>query len=226
MRSASHALILLLCVSAQAKKPIEVADDAMQLDSVEGANQSLTALQPFEDFPALWRKARACAWLAEEFTDTKSRDQMAAKGIEYARRAIALEPDRVEGHYYLAENTRLQASAKGIAAYPMIPRARDQAALAAKADEKFDHAGPLRLLGRIYAEAPGWPASLGDPTAAVQYLQRALQLDPSYPENHLRMAKALKAQGKSFAQESRKLRAAPSKPEYAHRLMRWKSEAP
>ena len=198
----------------------------MQLDTVDGANRSLAILQPFGDYEALWRRARACAWLAEDYADNKTRGQLAERGMEYAKRAVAREPNRIEGHYYLAQNALLSGSTKSWSWLTMIPQVRDEALAAAKIDEKYDHAGPLRLLGVLYATIPGWPASVGDPTLAIQYLQRALQIDPDYPENHLRMAQALKADEQQYSQESLKVQSAPSKPEYAHRLVRWQREAP
>jgi tetratricopeptide (TPR) repeat protein len=226
MRSAGHALIFFLCAQAHAKSPDQKADEAMQLDTVEGANRSLAILKSFDDYPALWRKARACAWLAEEFIDKKTRAQLAEKGIEYGERAIALEPDGVEGHYYLAENRWLAAETRRLGLYAAMPRVRNEALAAVEADEKFDHAGPLRLLGAVYALAPGWPASIGDPEKAIEYLDRALAIDFDYPETWLRYAQAQKALGVSFTTASNKVRDAASTPEYAHRLLRWKREAP
>jgi hypothetical protein len=216
---------------------LKYADEEMSKDSVIGAENSLVALEKAigphaltvigKDYDALWRAARACAWVAEDLTDNKTRDQFAYHGVDYAKAAIALEPKRVEGHYYLGINTGLSASTRGLTAYPMVPRVRDEALAAAKADEKFDHAGPLRLLGGVYAKAPGWPASIGDPDKGVQYMEKAVKLAPEYPENHLLYGDALLAAEKSVdaAREYKQVMEAPNQPEYGHRLLRWKRDA-
>ena len=185
---------------------LKYADDQMKKDSVVAAENSLVALEKAigahavtvigRDYDALWRAARACAWLAEDFTDKKTREQFAYHGIEYAKAASALEPRRVEGHYYLGINTGLSATTKTITAYNMVPKVRDAAKAALKADEKFDHAGPLRLLGGVFAKAPSWPASIGDVEEGQKYLSRAVKLAPEYPENHLLYGDALAADSK------------------------------
>jgi tetratricopeptide (TPR) repeat protein len=57
-------------------------------------------------------------------------------------------------------------------------------------DAKFDYAGPDRNLGLLYLEAPGWPASIGDRSKARRHLERAVELAPDYPENHLCLLEA------------------------------------
>lgn len=216
---------------------IKYADDEMKKDSIVGAENSLVALEKAigehaltviaRDYDALWRAARACAWLAEEFTEKRTREQFAYHGVQYAKAAAALEPRRVEGHYYLGINTGLSATTKTISAYPMVPRVRDEAKAAARADENFDHAGPLRLLGGVYAKAPPWPASIGDNEEGQKYLSRAVQVAPDYPENHLLYGDALAGDDKvnEAAHEYKQVLDAPERPEYKHRMERWKRDA-
>jgi hypothetical protein len=214
------------------------ADEQMKHDSVEGAENSLVALEKAigphavtvigRDYDALWRAARACAWVAEEVTDKKTRDQFAYHGVQYAKAATALEPRRVEGHYYLGINTGLSATTKTISAYTMVPQIRDEAKAAQKADAGFDHAGPLRLLGGVYSKAPGWPASIGDNDEGLKYLSQAVKAAPDYPENHLLYGDALAREDDKLneaAHEYKQVLDAPEVPEYKHRLERWKRDA-
>jgi hypothetical protein len=179
------------------------------------------------DYESLWRGARACAWLADELTEPKQRDQFAQHGMQYAKAAVAVEPKRVEGNYYLGINTGLSAQTKTLRAYPMVPKVRDAAQAAVRANEMFDHAGPLRLLGSVFTKAPPWPASIGDVEEGEKFLARAVQLAPDYPHNHLLFGDALVANGKSgdAACAYQQVLEAPSVPEYAHRLEKWKKEA-
>jgi hypothetical protein len=179
------------------------------------------------DYDALWRGARACAWLADEFTDKHERERFASHGIKYSKAAVTLEPKRVEGHYYLGINTGLAATTKTIGAYNLVPQVRDAAQAAVKIDEKFDHGGPLRLLGSVYAKAPPWPASIGDVDEGLKYLTRAVALGRDYPHNHLLYGQAL-AEDDRAVQAARELKCvldAGPVPEWAHRLERWKREA-
>jgi hypothetical protein len=216
---------------------LKYADEEYLKDTVVAAENSLVALEKAigphaltvigKDYDALWRAARACAWVAGDFSDNKTRDQFATHGVNYAKAAVALEPRSVEGHYYLGINTGLSASTRSFSAATMVPHIRDEAMAAAKVDEKFEHAGPLRLLGGVYAKAPGWPASIGDPEKGVKYMEQAVKLAPEYPENHLLYGDALIADDKPIdaAREYKLVMDAPNQPEYAHRLLRWKRDA-
>ena len=57
-------------------------------------------------------------------------------------------------------------------------------------DEDFNYAGGCRSLGLLYRDAPGWPASIGNRSKARTYLQKAADLHPEYPGNHLNLLEA------------------------------------
>ncbi len=216
---------------------LKYADDEMKKETIASAENSLVATEKAigahaltvigRDYDALWRAARACAWIAEDFSDKKTRESFSYHGIQYAKAAKALEPHSVEGQYYLGINIGLSATTKTIGAVKLVSQIRDAAKAALKADETFDHAGPLRLLGSVYAKAPAWPVSIGDPDEGVKYLRRALTLAADYPENHLSFGDALAIDEKQqeAKAEYRRVLDAPTAPEYAHRLERGKKEA-
>lgn len=175
----------------------------------------------------LWRGARACAWLTEEFTDKTRRASYAQKGVEYAKRAIEIAPKRVEPHYYLGINLGLSATTKTIGAYSMVPKVVKAGETAIELDQNYDHAGPQRLVGTVYAKAPPWPASLGDIDKGIEHLSKAIQLAPDYPQNHLHYADALAADNRLDEAEAEYKRVLDAQipPEWAHRAERWKHEA-
>jgi tetratricopeptide (TPR) repeat protein len=178
-------------------------------------------------FELLWRGARACAWLTEEFRDSQRRASYAQKGMDYAKRAVDINPQRVEAHYYLGINTGQSATTKTVGAYMMVPRVVKAGEAAMKLDEKFDYAGPARLIGTVYAKAPPWPASIGDIDEGIKYLGKAVQLAPEYPQNHLHYADALLADGKlnDAEREYKIVLDAQVPPEWANRAQRWKYDA-
>ena len=178
-------------------------------------------------YELLWRGSRACAWLTEEFTDKQRRASYAQKGLDLAKRAVEVDPKRVEGQYYLGINTGQSATTKTVGAYMMVPRVVKAGEAARKIDEHFDHAGPSRLVGTVYAKAPPWPASLGDLDEGLQHLSHAVAIAPDYPQNHLHYADALVSDGKlaDAEREYRLVLDAKVLPEWAHRYERWKRDA-
>jgi hypothetical protein len=55
-------------------------------------------------------------------------------------------------------------------------------------NEKFFFAGPHRMLGRLYHQAPGWPISIGSKAKAAEHLERSVSLAPTFLNNRLFLA--------------------------------------
>ena len=179
------------------------------------------------NYELLWRGARACAWLTDEFTDKDRRGSWSQKGADYAKRAVAADGKRVEGYYFLGINLGQSATTKTVGAYMMVPKVLKAAETALKIDEKFDHAGPGRLIGNVYAKAPPWPASVGDVDDGIKYLKRAVEVAPDYPQNHLHYGDAL-VSDKQFDEALKQYQMvidAKVLPEWAHRAEGWRREA-
>ncbi len=82
------------------------------------------------------------------------------------------------------------ARTKTLGALRLVDEMETEFQTARDLDEKFDYAGPDRNLGLLYAEAPGWPTSIGNRSKARHHLQRAVLLEPDYPENRLNLLEA------------------------------------
>jgi tetratricopeptide (TPR) repeat protein len=114
------------------------------------------------------------------------------QGQSYAETLIREEPNRVEGHYWLALNLCGQADVGGkLLGRKLLPRILEELQRAVALDAAYDQAGAHRVLGRIYYEAPGWPLSVGDMAKSRQHLQAAVHLSPATSTNHLYLAETL-----------------------------------
>lgn len=187
-------------------------------------------LEP-KNYEAAWKAARACGWLADELYDPQNpgdnktkRAHFSGRGVEYAKAAMDANPGGVEGHYYSGINLGLSATTKTVGAKFTVPSVRDAAKKAMQIDASYDHGGPPRLLGSLYAEAPPWPASIGDPDKGVELLEQAQKLAPDYPLNNVLLGNALmKAEKYDEAKKQYQfVLDAQSRPDYAHFLAKWK----
>jgi tetratricopeptide (TPR) repeat protein len=114
------------------------------------------------------------------------------QGQSYAETLIREEPNRVEGHYWLALNLCGQAEVGSkLLGRRLLPRIMDELQGAIALEAGYDQAGAHRVLGRIYYEAPGWPLSVGDMQKSRQHLQAAVRLAPATSTNHLYLAQTL-----------------------------------
>ena len=48
-----------------------------------------------------------------------------------------------------------------------------------------EYAGPHRLLGLLYRDAPGWPISIGSKQKSKYHLEQAVKLAPEFPDNQI-----------------------------------------
>jgi tetratricopeptide (TPR) repeat protein len=211
---------------------IKFADAEYKKATPEAMENALKALSKAlakekTSYEALWRTARVYAWLGDEYTDDARVAESSQKGIDVAKLAIAADEKRVEGQYYLATCTGQFAFVKKLKAKDLVPLILDAAKKAVSADEKFDHAGPLRLLGSVYAQAPEPPTSVGDHEEGVKLLSRAVQLSNVYPQNHLLLGDALRINDNldQAEREYQVVLATPPSGKWGAREAKWKQAA-
>ena len=139
-----------------------------------------------------WQFARASFDFAELATNDLQRADLARLGIAACRQLLTHAPKSAPGHYYLAMNygELADAEAPSLAAYRLVKDVEREFRTAAELDEHFDYAGPVRNLGELYFQAPGWPLSVGNKHKAREWLERAVTLAPEYPENLLNLAES------------------------------------
>ena len=152
-----------------------------------------------EDADAAWQFGLACFDWSDLARDKADRAEIAQQGIAACRQAIARAAKGVGGHYYLALNLGQLASTKKLGALKLVGEMETEFQTAIGLDPLFDYAGPHRSLGLLYAEAPGWPASIGSRNKARLHLRKAVELVPAYPDNSLCLLEALLKWGEGDA---------------------------
>lgn len=148
-------------------------------------SQALKQFKSSNDYETAWKAAHACFEWAEFATKDPDRARLAQEGISAARRAIQLNPKGASGYHYLAMNLGQLARTRKLSALKMVDEMEESFLKAAELQPRLDYAGPHRSVGLLYREAPGWPISVGSKTKARQHLQKAVELCPEFPENHL-----------------------------------------
>ena len=137
-----------------------------------------------------WRFAEACFEWAEYATNDTQRAALAEEGIAAAKFATEMAPKSAAGHFYLAMNKGQLARTRTLTALPLVKEMEESFLRAIKLDPTFDYAAPHRSLGMLYLDAPGWPASIGNKSKARKHLEKAVELAPDYPTNHLALMDA------------------------------------
>jgi len=172
------------------------AEDHRQLYAARAEKEFLRTQAQFQsatnNTTNAWHFARACFDFSELATNKTQRADLARLGIAACHQVLVREPKSAPAHYYLAMNygELADAEAPSLAAYKLVHEIEREFKTAAELDEHFDFAGPVRNLGLLYLQAPGWPLSVGSKRKAREWLERAASLAPDYPESLLNLAEA------------------------------------
>lgn len=157
-----------------------------------GLYEKIIAAAPSYD--AYWEGARS-VWFVGDIEMRKAprrqRAAMLEKGVAWSRRAVALEPDRAEGHLWLGILLGLHAMSKSLFRQMSVAREiRQSAERAVKIDPAVECGAGLNLLGSYYQELPA--ALGGDDRRAVKILEKAVRICPIDPYHHISLAQALR----------------------------------
>ena len=173
----------LALLAEQPRDLVRVTDAAQKLE------QAARTLR--DDYQAQCDAAQALAFVAENGTNSSMRVEAAKSGIVLARRARELKSEGVEGYYWYAINVGWLADADRLYGLKAVAEMEPALRRAIELDQRYDFAGPLRVLGVLLLRTPGPPTSIGSPRKGLRLLQQATELFPDYPENFLYLAEAL-----------------------------------
>ncbi|MCL6620722.1 MAG: TRAP transporter TatT component family protein [Syntrophobacterales bacterium] len=151
------------------------------------AELRLSAAGP--DRPQVLARLARTAFLLAEHLPPPARDVYLEKGRHYAELLLTEQPERVEGYYWSSLNLCGTAKTCGAGrALRMLPEIEARLQRAATLNPAYDQAGPHRVLGRLYSEAPPWPISVGDLSKSLDHLRQAVRLAPKTSTNQLFLA--------------------------------------
>jgi hypothetical protein len=153
----------------QRAEPGAVRESVMVLSGAMGGS---------DRYEVQWRLARALFFLGQDAGSRNPALQLYSAGIGAGERAVALNSDRVEGHFWVGVNLALFAEANGgIRGLRALRWARLELTRAIEIDEGYHGAGPLRVLGRLNHKAPRILG--GSRKRSRELLDRALAIAPS-----------------------------------------------
>lgn len=176
-------------------------------------------------FETAWKLARTDYWLGGHAPDAERRGFLES-GIEAARKAAALRPDRPEGHFWIAANMGALAESFGIRAGLRYRKPiKDELEMVLRLDPAFMTGSADRALGRWYFKVPGLFG--GSNKKSEDHLRASLKYDDQSTITHFFLAEVLLDEGrKSDARaELQRVIDAPINPEWAPEDRDYKEKA-
>lgn len=153
-----------------------------------------------DHYGACWKIARSYFYLGDRLPETKelkdSHKELGELGMSYAKRALQVNPEGIEGHYYYALSLAqysigisiVKALVKGLG--PDYERHLEKALAINK---EYDYAGPLRAMGRYWYRLP-WPKR--DLKKSIYYLEQSVESAPLSMRGYVYLAESYLKDGK------------------------------
>jgi tetratricopeptide (TPR) repeat protein len=187
-------LVLAIAVRAQETKTlVQQGDDLYaQRGDLAKAKEALAmyqeALAGGEDvYGANWRLARVEYWIGDHTADKTVKKQIFQQGIEHARKAIELGPDKVEGHFWLGVCYGVYGEAKGVLkSLSLVKPIKEEMRRVLEIEPAYDRGGADRVLGRVFHEVPGFAG--GSEKKSLEHLLKAVEYGPRVGLNLLYLA--------------------------------------
>ena len=179
-----------------------------------------------KDFESAWKLARARYWLGTNGLPPAQRRAALEGGIEAGRTAVALQPNRPEGHFWIAANMGALAESFGLRqGIRYRGQIRDELETVLKIDPAFLHGSADRAIGRWYYKVPGLFG--GSKKKSEEHLRKALAYNPQSVITRLFLAETLieldrPAEART---ELEAALAAPEDPEWAPEDRKFKEQA-
>lgn len=145
------------------------------------------------NYEAAWKASQTCKWLG----DVYPKDEKLAileKGESFAKKAVEINADGIDGHYWLGISMGRIGEEKGVLnSLFLVGPIKDEMEKVLKADPKHD--GAHHVLSVLYRKAPGWPLSIGDTDKALEYAKLSVEERPTRPLNRLGLAEVYMNKG-------------------------------
>jgi tetratricopeptide (TPR) repeat protein len=138
-------------------------------------------------YEANWKLARVCYWIGDHTGAKDLKKAILLAGVEYAKKAIELDPQKPDGHFWLGVNYGVYGEAKGVLkSLALVKPIKEAMRRVLEIEPAYDRGGADRVLGRVYHEVPGFAG--GSEKTSLEHLLKAVAYGPRVGLNLLYLA--------------------------------------
>jgi len=196
-----------------AQDPIKKADNIFEQAGYQNLQKFKEALPLYKEalkenpksYEANWKTARCCREYAKYSKQNKVEGwedicaKFGKKGMEYAKKAIKIEPEKLEGHFYYGLSVGNYSDGVGIITAVkegLKEKTKKHLTKAYEINKNYHDATTTLALGRYWQVLPLW---YDDPDKALELYKEANRLMPEdskyRPELHVYMGKLMLDEG-------------------------------
>ncbi|MGH9754799.1 MAG: TRAP transporter TatT component family protein [Blastocatellia bacterium] len=180
--------------------PYQEADNLLTLgDDAARDKQSLGVIEQAlthngNDYQWLWRAARVYYFVGEGAAKSEKVSYF-EKGINAGQRAVAAEPNAVEGHFWLGVNYGGYSDQKGVfKALATVGKIRAEMETVLRLNDRYQDGGAYLALGEMDRQLPRIIG--GNLNRGIQRLEQGLSVAPHNLEMKLALGQAYQEKGR------------------------------
>jgi tetratricopeptide (TPR) repeat protein len=140
-----------------------------------------------DEYGAYWRMARVLYWIGDHTAAKDVKKRLFQQGIDCAKRAVEVDPNKADGHFWLGVCYGVYGEARGVLkSLFLVKPIKAEMRRVLEIEPAYDRGGADRVLGRVYHEVPGIAG--GSEKKSLEHLLKAVEYGPRVGLNLLYLA--------------------------------------
>jgi tetratricopeptide (TPR) repeat protein len=169
-------------------------DNADSIKQAELLLEQLTVREP-SNYEAWWRLARARYYAGDRENDKDKKPRLFQSGVEAAKKSVALDAQRVEGHFWLGANQGEYADLKGaLQSLGLVKSIRKEFEAALAINPAYESGAIYSALGQIDLNLPRLLG--GNERRGIERLEAGLKVGPDNAELKVTLAEVYQKKGR------------------------------
>lgn len=140
------------------------------------------------NYDVAWRVSKFNYYLGAHSPEDSEQEKAFRDGTEAGKRAVKINPDKPDGHFWLGANYGGNAEISTLAGLSEIEDIKREMEAVLKLNEGYESGSAYMALGQTYLKAPRIFG--GDVAKAIEYLEKGLKFGPNNGLLRLRLAEA------------------------------------
>lgn len=141
-------------------------------------------------YEASWRIARIQYYIGAHSESKKEKKAIFSQGVYWAKKAVELEPEKPDGHYWLGVNNGKYGETRGVLkSLSLVKPIKRSMNKIIELDRSYEDGGADRVLGRVFFKVPGFAG--GSKDKSLEHLMKSKELGPKDALTRVYLAETL-----------------------------------
>jgi tetratricopeptide (TPR) repeat protein len=161
-------------------KDVETAEKALEL-----YRQALGVAD--DKYEPYWKISRIQYYIGAHTAEKNDKKIIFSQGVYHANKAVALQPEKPDGHYWLGVNNGKYGETKGVMkSLSLVKPIKKSMFKIIEVDRGYEDGGADRVLGRVFFKVPGIAG--GSKDKSLEHLEKSKELGPEDPITRVYLA--------------------------------------